>query len=235
MPRSTGRGLRLNCLGPSVLLLFAAACLLLAADAAAENTGAPRIQAEEAALHVGEVAEVCGHVASAAHFASVRGRPTFLNFERPYPDQPFTAVIWGSSRSRFEGPPERLFDGKSICVTGRIETYRGKPQIVVEDPSQIVLTTPASGGGGLLSDLERIFVKALLSALGHEANYGTGEWDEPTVESVVAFQEASGLALTGDPDAATMRALAASVGDIPESERTMVIRLLLFELAGRLE
>ena len=228
----TGSRLRRNRSRPSVLSLLVAACLLLAAGATAQTPDPPRIEAEEAAQHVGQVVEVCGHVASAAHFASVRGKPTFLNLERPYPDQAFTVVVWGSSRSRFEGPPERLFDGKSICVTGLIETYRGRPQIVVEDPGQIVVTTPA-GGGDELSDLERILVKALLSALGHEANYGTGEWDEQTVEAVISFQEASGVAATGDPDAATMRALAASIGGIPESERAMIIRLVLFELARR--
>ncbi len=232
MLHSTGARRRLTRSRPGVLPLLVAVCLVLAAGATAQTMDPPRIQAEEAAQHIGDVAEVCGHVASAAHFASVRGRPTFLNLERPYPDQAFTVVIWGSSRSRFEGPPERLFDGKSICATGLIETYRGRPQIVVEDPGQIVVTTPARGGGEL-SDLERVLVKALLSVLGHEANYGTGEWDEQTVEAIISFQEASGVAATGDPDAATMRALAASIGGIPESERTMIIRLVLFELARR--
>jgi DNA/RNA endonuclease YhcR with UshA esterase domain len=30
------------------------------------------------------------------------------------------------------------FDGKRICVTGLIETYKGKPQIIARDPKQIV-------------------------------------------------------------------------------------------------
>jgi hypothetical protein len=211
-----------------------AVCVILASFCGSEAAEPSRIPAAEAAHHVGEVAQVCGHVASAAYFASVKGGPTFLNLERPYPDQPFTVVIWGTSRSRFEGPPERLFDGKSICVTGRIETYRGKPQIVVEDSDQIVITSP-EGGGGELSDIERILVKALLAQLGHETNYGTGEWDEHTVEAVIAFQEGSGLATTGEPDPPTLRALAAAVNAIPEPDRAMVIRLLLFEIVRRVE
>lgn len=211
-----------------------AVCVLLASFCGSEAGEPPRVPAAQAAHHVGEVAQVCGHVASAAYFASVKGGPTFLNLERPYPDQPFTVVIWGSNRSRFEAPPERLFDGKSICVTGRIETYRGKPQIVIEESDQIVITSP-QGSGDDLSDIERIFVKSLLAQLGHDTNYGTGEWDEHTVEAVIAFQEVSGLATTGEPDPPTLRALAAAVNAIPQSDSAMVIRLLLFEIVRRVE
>lgn len=204
---------------------------------AAPVADAPEVPIADAGRHIGEVARVCGRVASAAHFASVTGKPTFLNLDRPYPDQLFTVVIWGGNRTRFGTPPEQLFDGKSICVTGRIDTYRGKPQIVVEDPAQIVVTTPEGGatGGARLDDLERVFVKAILASLGCEANYGSAEWDQATVEAVVSFQEASGLAPTGEPDPATLRALAARVGDVPEPDRTMVIRLILLELARRQE
>jgi hypothetical protein len=195
---------------------------------------APRIPAGEAVHHVGELATVCGHVASAAHITSVKGAPTFLNLGRPYPDQDFTVVIWESARASFARAPESAFDRKSVCATGRIEMYRGKPQIVVEDPKQIWVEDPVSGRHDL-GELEGILVKALLSQLGHETDYGTGEWNQATVEQMIAFQEEGGLAPTGDPDPATLRALAAAVGEIPESDRTLVIRLLLFEIVRRLE
>jgi hypothetical protein len=208
------------------LLLAAAWCAVApAADIA-------RITALEAADHVGETAEVCGRVASAAHIGSVKGEPTFLNLERPYPDQPFTVVIWGSTRGQFDGRPERMFDGKQICVTGEIGRHRGKPQIVVDDPGQIVLVEPPLGGAEL-TETERILVKALLSSLGHEANYGSGEWDEEAVAATVAFQEGAGLEPTGDPGPATLRALADAVLGIEDADRDLVIRLLLFEMAQR--
>ncbi|MCK4410231.1 MAG: peptidoglycan-binding protein [Candidatus Eisenbacteria sp.] len=214
----------------SAIALALCTLLLGAAGAGADDTA--RIKAAEAAQHVGEVAEVCGRVASAAHIAAVKGQPTFLNFERPYPDQPFNVVIWGSARSRFDAPPERAFDGKEICVTGLIETYRGKPQIVVSDPEQIVLVNPPEGGSEL-TETERILVKALLASLGHETNYGSGEWDEQTVEAMIAFQEAEGITPTGEPGSATLRALADAVPGISDGDRDLVIRLLLFELARR--
>jgi hypothetical protein len=215
---------------PPFVLLY----LLLAMASSAGGEEIQRIPASEAADHLGELATVCGRVASAAYITSVKGAPTFLNLGRPYPDQDFTVVIWESTRARFGRPPERAFDGKSICVTGRIEAYQGRLQIMVQSPEQIRVTDPIALGEDL-SEIERILVKALVSQLGYETDYGTGEWNQATIEKMTAFQEASGLTLTGGPDPATLRALAAAVGEIPEADRTTVIRLLLFEIVRRLE
>lgn len=91
---------------------------------------------EQAAAHVGERALVCGRVADAAYPEGVRGRPTFLNFERPYPDQPFTAVIWGRDRSKF-GRPEVAYRNVGLCVAGRIGEHEGTPRIELRDPRQL--------------------------------------------------------------------------------------------------
>jgi DNA/RNA endonuclease YhcR with UshA esterase domain len=77
-------------------------------------------------------------VASARYLSSSRRQPTFLNLERPYPNQPFTVVILGGDRPSF-GSPEVTLPGKRICVTGEIEIYRGKPEIVAKDPAQLVV------------------------------------------------------------------------------------------------
>lgn len=87
--------------------------------------------------HIGEEATVCGYVVSARYAASSRGRPTFLNLDRPHPNQVFTVVIWGKNRAQF-GKPEKDYLKKKICVTGKIETYRGKPQIEVKEFGQMV-------------------------------------------------------------------------------------------------
>jgi hypothetical protein len=90
----------------------------------------------EAIDHLGQLATVCGDVASAHHASRSRGRPTFLNLGRPYPDHVFTIVIWGEHRSKF-GRPERDLDGVAVCVTGQVSAYRGRAQIVVESPRQL--------------------------------------------------------------------------------------------------
>jgi len=88
---------------------------------------------------IGMEETVCGIVASATYAIRSRGKPTLLNLDQAYPDEIFTVVIWGSDRSKFKNPPETFLKGKRICVTGIIETYRGKPQIVVRSPDQITV------------------------------------------------------------------------------------------------
>lgn len=99
-----------------------------------------RISPSEAGKYVGKSATVCGRVASAAYAVQSMGRPTYLNLDRPYPDQPFTVVIWGEDRSSFSPPPEKAYDGKKICVRGTILVFRKEPpRIVVTSPSQITV------------------------------------------------------------------------------------------------
>jgi DNA/RNA endonuclease YhcR with UshA esterase domain len=95
-----------------------------------------KLTAVEAKVHVGETATVCGNVVSTRYASSTKGQPTFLNLDKPYPNQVFTVVIWGSNRSKF-GTPETDYKGKRVCATGEITDYRGTPEIVVAYPRQI--------------------------------------------------------------------------------------------------
>jgi hypothetical protein len=95
-----------------------------------------QLTAAQAKSHVGEKAKVCGTVASAKYVSRSKGMPTFLNLDKPFPDQIFTAVVWGHDRPRFPTPPESLA-GSFICVSGFITSYRNVPEIIVSDPSQI--------------------------------------------------------------------------------------------------
>jgi hypothetical protein len=79
---------------------------------------------------------VCGSFVSARYVASTKGQPTFLNLDKPYPNQVFTVLIWGENRSKF-GTSESEYKGKRICVTGKITEYRGVPEVVADDPGQI--------------------------------------------------------------------------------------------------
>ena len=97
-----------------------------------------KLTAAEAKDHVGETATVCGNVVSTRYAASTKGQPTFLNLDKPYPNQVFTVVIWGSSRSKF-GRPEVEYNEKRICVTGKIAAYRGAPEVIADAPAQITV------------------------------------------------------------------------------------------------
>jgi hypothetical protein len=45
-------------------------------------------------------------------------------------------LIWGSDRPKF-GDPEEAHRSKRICVTGKISDYKGIPEIIAYEPSQI--------------------------------------------------------------------------------------------------
>lgn len=106
------------------------AYIVIAALLAASPAFAATISAQEAAQHIGETATVEGvahvHVASSA---------SFLDIGAAYPNQPFQAVIFPTRAPAF-GDLNR-YDGKVVDVTGRIRDYKGKPEIILSDPSQL--------------------------------------------------------------------------------------------------
>ena len=99
------------------------------------------LSASQAKDHIGEQATVCGKVVSTRYADTSRGSPTFLNFDDPYPNQIFTLLIWGSDRPKF-GNPETAYRGKQLCVNGRINSYKGVPEIVASDPTQVKVQAP---------------------------------------------------------------------------------------------
>jgi len=98
-------------------------------SAFAISASAQSIAATEAASHVGEHATVCGVIAGEHTATNGRGTPTFINLDKPYPNQVFTILIWGENRASVGRFPET---GK-VCVVGTITQYHGKPEIVVRD------------------------------------------------------------------------------------------------------
>jgi hypothetical protein len=99
-------------------------------------SGAAPLSPEETANHIGRSATVCGVVASTKFDAHLDRQPTFLDFGKPYPDEVFAAVIFGSDRAKF-GTPETTLQGKRVCVSGTVSEYQNKPAIVLSDPRQL--------------------------------------------------------------------------------------------------
>ena len=101
---------------------------------------------EDAGNYIGQYGVVEGVIVLASYRPDVGGEPTFLNFHDPYEGY-FTALIWGDDRAKFVqefgGPPEEVFLHKTVCGEGLIEEYRGSPEIVLDEPSQIWFAQPA--------------------------------------------------------------------------------------------
>lgn len=89
--------------------------------------------------HIGDRVEVIGLITD-YHSARTRHRRPylFLNFGS-YPRQTFTLVLWSTSLAAFSRgnvDPHSLV-GKWVKVTGVIGSYRNRPQMTVELPSQV--------------------------------------------------------------------------------------------------
>ncbi|MBZ0201669.1 MAG: hypothetical protein K8I03_01490 [Ignavibacteria bacterium] len=87
----------------------------------------------DAANYNGRTVVVKGFVADIYQSEKV----AYLNFVEKYPDNPFTAVIFASKFDDF--PDIGKFKGKNVEVTGRVSNYKGKPQIILNSPKQIVV------------------------------------------------------------------------------------------------
>lgn len=113
-----------------VLAMLFCAVLITSASAQSERT----IPASQAAQHVGESATVCGYVASTRYLSTSRSKPTFLNLDKPYPNQDFTVVIGprtvkglgsqkASTFTRISASPDRL-----RSIAGVLRSLQ-KPQV----------------------------------------------------------------------------------------------------------
>ncbi len=114
-------------------IFFGLLLLVLAEAAQAQAT----ITLEEAKARMGDSVQVCGKVFSARFLENANGKPTLINLGGAYPNELLTVVIQGANRDKFKDKPEEAWKDKTICITGRISEYRGKPQIVIVVPEQV--------------------------------------------------------------------------------------------------
>jgi len=96
------------------------------------------IGACNAGNYIGEEKTVAGEIADGY---KSKTNTVFLNFEKPYPNQCFTAVIFSSDLINFPENPQSFYEGKIVKVKGVIEEYKGKPEIILKYRSQIEIVT----------------------------------------------------------------------------------------------
>ena len=83
--------------------------------------------------NIGEAATVEG-VVDEVHVARNSGT-IFLDMGGEYPNNTFTAVIWPEDASRF--PNVSALSGQTVKVTGMLQLYRGKQEIILREASQL--------------------------------------------------------------------------------------------------
>jgi len=89
------------------------------------------LKSNEAAGKIGANAIVSGYVADVV----VREKVAYLNFDNKYPKNTFTAVIFKEKFADFGDL--KIYKNKNVEVTGKINEYRGKAQIILNNKNQI--------------------------------------------------------------------------------------------------
>lgn len=96
------------------------------------------IQLEELSGHIGDSITVKANIYGVRYLETAKNTPTFINVGAAYPNQLLTIVIWGNVRQGLGYAPEEKPQNNGMAVvSGKVELYRGKPQIVITDPKQL--------------------------------------------------------------------------------------------------
>jgi hypothetical protein len=88
------------------------------------------IDIKDAAKHMNENVRICDKVYSSKAFTDM----ALLNLGAAYPNQLLTVVLRGDALAAV-----KVADGQSICVTGTIVDYHGKPEIVATKAEQVTV------------------------------------------------------------------------------------------------
>jgi DNA/RNA endonuclease YhcR with UshA esterase domain len=104
-----------------------------------EPLGTQGISWQDASAHIGQHAVISGKVV-ATHNS---GRAVFLNFSSDY-QHTFTGVVFPEDWGKFAEPPEHMYHGKQVRITGTIVEYRGAPEIIIREPAQVEIVAAAT-------------------------------------------------------------------------------------------
>lgn len=93
---------------------------------------AETIAPSDAKTHVGQTVTI--H-ASVEEVKTGRGGATFLDMGGTFPDNAFAAVIFASDLAKFPGA--KTLKGKTVAISGPVELYQGKPEIILKAADQL--------------------------------------------------------------------------------------------------
>lgn len=87
----------------------------------------------EAANHLGQNISVRGKI---VRVDTSRKGTTFLDYCSDYKNCPFSAVVFASNTGSFNDL--NSYEGKTITIKGFIRTYQNRPEIILNNQSQII-------------------------------------------------------------------------------------------------
>lgn len=94
-----------------------------------------KVPADSVARYIGQNVTVC----AAVYGVKSLDKLSFINLGAAYPKSPLTIVIFSKDLPNFKATPESLYGNKNVCVTGKLEDFKGKPQIVITRPEEIIV------------------------------------------------------------------------------------------------
>ena len=97
------------------------------------------VKLEEVKNHIGDSVKVRGKIFGVRYLKNAKNTPTFINLGAAYPNQLLTVVIWGDVRNMLGYKPEEQFAKGFATVYGKIESYKGKLQILIKNPEQLLI------------------------------------------------------------------------------------------------
>jgi DNA/RNA endonuclease YhcR with UshA esterase domain len=89
---------------------------------------------DQADKYYGKNVTVEGTIVSTA--IGRKGKECFLNFSSDL-GKGLTAVIFLGDYSNFPANPEEFYKDHEVRITGVVQEYGGKPEIILNDPSQV--------------------------------------------------------------------------------------------------
>jgi hypothetical protein len=91
-----------------------------------------------ASVRIGERQTVEGTVVGTSIAEDARGRTVLLELGGEGGGAPFAVGIPESAEPNFADPPQDVYDGARICVSGTVIEHRGVPTIFVSSPQEIL-------------------------------------------------------------------------------------------------
>lgn len=121
---------------PEIVIESPAQITLLTAPATeltptAVPTPAGIIAWDQTGHYIGQTITVAGLIVSTYDTGNI----TFLDFTSDH--DAFVAVIFAEDYNQFPCLPAKLYEGKQVWITGKITTYKGKPEIIIHSPEQV--------------------------------------------------------------------------------------------------
>jgi DNA/RNA endonuclease YhcR with UshA esterase domain len=107
-----------------------------------------KISAEDVTNYFNQEMIVTGKVVR----VSIRPGIVFVDMDKPYPDSPFTLVIFPSATNQFGNL--KALRGASVEVTGIITNYHEHAEIVLKKATQLKVTSPAPTNAPSMNHIE---------------------------------------------------------------------------------